>query len=169
MIDTFRPLSFCEDFWTTFGVCESRKSSFIGLLSNFFIIVNSLILFAFSLNLLIYEYEATPITGLSFALLQVISVFSCCGSYVSIVVNKKKTTAIVSKLQGTVQCRRNKYNQSLYRNAEDLSTFVAKWFPRLYIFLFVCCVTMLMFAFCIHDLIRGEIDVSRWYNLLSIR
>lgn len=163
-------LQFCKHLWTILGVCGApNEVSVIGLFSNFWIIANNLILFSLSLKLLLFEYDSTPVIALSFALLQMISALACGGSYSLIALKKQKTSEVIEDIRQTVELRCNKYNKTFYASAEKASTVCTKWFAPINMCLFVASLILLNIGFLIYDLLRCEIDVSRWYNLLQIR
>lgn len=163
-------LQFCEKLWTILGVCGApNELSAIGLFSNFWIIANNLILFSLSFKLLLFEYYSTPVAALSFASLQMISALACGGSYSLIALKKQKASEVIEDIRETVELRRDQFNKTFYANAERMSTFVTKWFAPINICLFAVSLIVLNIGFLIYDLLRFEIDVSRWYNVLQIR
>lgn len=169
MTVNYEALVFCKKLWTIFGICKSPESNFIGIIFNLTIVINNLILCVTSLKLLIFEYYSTPITALSFALLQMISSIACGGSYALIAINKELTADIINDIRYTVRIRCDRFCDIHYKKAENVSTFVTKWFAPLNICLFVVSLLLLTIGFLIHDLMKGEIDVREWYNLLQIR
>lgn len=169
MEEIFVPLDFCKKLWTVLGVCRASKSNALGIFFNFVIIANNLILGLISLKLLVFESNSTPVTALSFALLQLISAIACGGSYALVAKNKTQTTDIIYDISLTVQARCNEFNEIHYKNADKFSTFVTRWFAPLNICLFTVSLILLTIGFLVTDLIKGEIDVSKWYNLLQVR
>lgn len=159
-------LKYCRTFWTRLGLCST---SYFGLFSSFVIIFTNGSLIGLSLVFVIVGQKTVPPIALSFAFMQIPAAIACGTSYILIVIQKRRTEEVIESIRGIVSGRCNEFNRNAYASGGRSIYFISKWVLLIYVCVCDLSLVLITFAYAIYDVARGEIDVTRWYNLIQIR
>lgn len=164
-------LSLSRKLWRVFGLYHEQDDSYlIRILSvalNIIVTINLIGLMLLSL-LYFHFYEEQNVRRIIYVYLQSILAVSVLMPYFLSAARKSLLSEFTKKLEVCVNQRMSPERVEIYERAEWKSHMVAKWPTLCYIVIYdggFSCVNL----FClVSDLMRGQIDVSTWYNMIIL-
>lgn len=167
------PFRLCKILWKYFGISLDRNASektiFFSILSNIFATISLLLAFWFAFVYFYTELNSDDVMPIVFSFLEMNVADANLMSYISMILVKRNVARLTTSFDGIIRNRFNETTKEIYK--------IVEWRTNLIIFiLFInfCLYSMLIIASFFLQLawdywIRGEIDLTKWFNLLILK
>lgn len=164
-------LKFSIKIWEICGVYSSEKTSFahkiVSIFVNIWMFCSLGSMLLFSIIFLHFEFANGDTKTSVYVMLQMVAT-TIIYPHISNVRQRRKLAEVVKIIQKNVNERLERQTEGLYVQAERKSYLVSKWIPIFYLVSYDGLFMAMTGIFLLHDLVIGEIDVTKWFNIHTL-
>lgn len=165
-------LKFTKTYWKIFGFyCDDNDSNSLRVLGHSLNFLTSFILSVMTIFSIAYLWMKDGLKAQDVAHILYLVVVASSSVVTNLVVIRKRNEFInlIKSLEMQVRKRLNEKNIQIYENAERKSDLTLIMPLTILMPFYFVIFPFIQFVYWMRDIARGEIDVSRWFNIYIMR